>query len=406
MKHLLIDFEHIQIDDLTKIREQECQIWLFLNPQQTDIPLDLCEALLRFGTNVHFVIMEKSGSTATDFYFAFYMGRITQTDAAAQICILSSNRGFDTLIEHADGHNMANRVMRTKSLTGKSAKMLTSPAPAPATQAPQNETKPVQDLFEEQVMHNGTKQALEYLNQNSLLPGNHADLLKILSKLLKIKLSLSNKKELINFAEKIANNLISNGFISIDSEQKLCYHLSPEDADHRLIQRILSSRPSNRADLLQVIESSESDNLVSNETSEQKLSKLANWKVFTLNNDHVVYTENSEYLDDQTIDVIDAEIIEEAIKSPAQRPSENKKSSNSSNRPSEKPQTLSMQAQKVLSILQKIKRNKPVSPETLKNSIVSWLQISPKEAAEICTNLQHNGIIQLNNNRLEYNFKP
>ena len=101
MNHLLIDFENLQPANLGRLSDENTCIWLFLGlHQQKTIELELCESLCRFGKNVRFIRLEKSGKNALDFYISFYLGRIIESDPAATIAILSRDSGYDTLVEH------------------------------------------------------------------------------------------------------------------------------------------------------------------------------------------------------------------------------------------------------------------------------------------------------------------
>lgn len=394
MKHLLIDFENTQPADLNKIQDDDCQIWLFLGlHQQKNISLDLCESLLRFGKNVHFVRLEKTGKNALDFYLAFYMGRISQTDPEAQICILSKDSGFDRLVEHVGSQNMVEEVVRVKELTGKSVKMLGGNSKVGAYQIesatlPQPESNPVRSGFRKAIAH--------FSEARPPLPADYEKLLKALRKLLKNDLSAQTKKERDTTIEKIAAKLLQEGFIRTDSEQNLYYHFSREDFERRLIKRILTLKPRSRAALFNVMKSSALPEHEWNEsTGKQTLDKLVQLKVFTLNNNKISYPDEQN----SAADIIEAEIIDAPPAQPAAQPPADGKQQKKAAAPA-----LSDAARKTLTILQKINRNKPVSSKSLQNSIVSWLRVDAAEAAAIYDELQAQGIISLADKRIQYSF--
>ena len=75
MKHILIDFENTQPDaaQLCALNPDDSHIWLFLGKnQQKSLPIELCEALCRFGQRAHFIRIAKTGKNALDFYLAYY----------------------------------------------------------------------------------------------------------------------------------------------------------------------------------------------------------------------------------------------------------------------------------------------------------------------------------------------
>ncbi|UOO82917.1 PIN domain-containing protein [Uruburuella testudinis] len=390
MKHLLIDFENTQPADLNKISDDDCQIWLFLGlHQQKSIPIDLCESLLRFGKNVHFVRLEKTGKNALDFYLAFYMGRITQTDPDAQICILSKDGGFDPLVEHIDNRKMAEQIVRVKELSGKSVKMLGNGKNNAAQTAPQ----PLPQT-DNALIRNGFKKAVAYFSQaEPPLPGNYEKLLKTLRKLLKSELKTHRKNERLQSVEKIAAKLLLQGFISADAGHNLHYHFSSKDFDQRLIKRILALRPRSRTALYNVIQSfagSGQDTDTGN--SEQTAAKLAQQRIFIFNNNKISYPDEIA-----EADIIDAEIMpSETVLPPTQAAPANRRPKASA--------TLSDAAQKTLAVLQKISRNRPISSRSLQNSIASWLRTEAGEAAVVFDELQAHGIIHLDGNRIRYTF--
>lgn len=102
MKHILIDYENIQPKSFDAIQTDECHIWLFLGiNQQKSLPLELVETLLSFDSkNVHIIKMQHTGKNALDFYLSFYLGKISEIDSCADVCILARDSGYDVLVEH------------------------------------------------------------------------------------------------------------------------------------------------------------------------------------------------------------------------------------------------------------------------------------------------------------------
>lgn len=102
MKHILIDYENIQPKSFNDIEANEYHIWLFLGiNQQKSLPLELVETLLKFDSkNVHIIRMQHTGKNALDFYLSFYLGKISEIDSQADVCILARDSGYDVLVEH------------------------------------------------------------------------------------------------------------------------------------------------------------------------------------------------------------------------------------------------------------------------------------------------------------------
>ncbi len=102
MKHILIDYENIQPKSFEGIEVNDSHIWLFLGVnQQKSLPLELVESLLEFDhRNVHIIKMQHSGKNALDFYLSFYLGKISEIDSQANVCILARDSGYDVLVDH------------------------------------------------------------------------------------------------------------------------------------------------------------------------------------------------------------------------------------------------------------------------------------------------------------------
>lgn len=114
MKHILIDYENIQPKSFDDIEVNGCHIWLFLGVnQQRSLPLELVETLLRFDNDtVHIIKMQHAGKNALDFYLSFYLGKISEIDPKADVCILAKDSGYDILVEHLNGAYNGMKIMR------------------------------------------------------------------------------------------------------------------------------------------------------------------------------------------------------------------------------------------------------------------------------------------------------
>lgn len=117
MKHILIDYENIQPKSFDNVEVDECHVWLFLGVnQQKNLPLELVETLLRFDNrNVHIIKMQHSGKNALDFYLSFYLGKISEIDSMADICILARDSGYDILVEHLNSAYDGINIMRLEN---------------------------------------------------------------------------------------------------------------------------------------------------------------------------------------------------------------------------------------------------------------------------------------------------
>ena len=119
MKHILIDYENIQPKNFDGIETNSCHIWLFLGVnQQKSLPLELFEALLNFDNKkIHLIKMQHAGKNALDFYLSFYLGKISEIDFNADICILARDSGYDVLVEHLNSAYNGMNIMRLENTT-------------------------------------------------------------------------------------------------------------------------------------------------------------------------------------------------------------------------------------------------------------------------------------------------
>lgn len=115
MKHILIDYENVQPKSFDSIETKDCHIWLFLGiNQQKSLPLELVETLLRFDNEkIHIIKMQHAGRNALDFYLSFYLGKISEIDSNADVCILARDSGYDVLVEHLNSAYHGMKILRS-----------------------------------------------------------------------------------------------------------------------------------------------------------------------------------------------------------------------------------------------------------------------------------------------------
>lgn len=267
MKHILIDFENVQPEpeQLAELDDEQCHIWLFLGRlQQRVLSVELCEALCRFGKNVHFVKVARIGKNALDFYLAYYLGKITEQDTEALICILSRDGGFDILVEHLNEQQHCRGIVRLARLSeaAKSEEALLEAAShQPTTILPNHavwhhESPVIQahdapgfiqycfkktlknlmptDAFRPVVQHNLESRLQNVLLKDDLIPYND-----------------TQQEEVIAL---VLDKLMQRGFLSINPTNSLLeYHLSDADLLDMVIQHLLTARPNHLDGAKQVL---------------------------------------------------------------------------------------------------------------------------------------------------------
>lgn len=285
MKHILIDFENIHptAEQLMEL-DNDCQIWLFLGKhQQKNIPLALAEALCRFN-RTHFIRVEKTGKNALDFYLAYYLGRIIEQDANAEICILSKDGGYDVLVEHLDSQQHCQQIMRITWTDTGEQKFVDE------TTVPVIEEKPVTASSE---AANCFRQTVQYfIPPTNFKPKSLGNLKKRLkSFVVSETLSVFNDDEqnaiidhIIARLEKAEIIKINNGLVS--------YFVSPEALRNIWVNRLRQSKPKSYEGARNVL-SNTIQGLGFSDVTDDKIMQLIDYcvkkKWLIINGDKLVY---------------------------------------------------------------------------------------------------------------------
>lgn len=255
MNHLLIDFENIQPNNLDKLDEENTHIWLFLGAnQQKSISLELCQSLCRFGKNVHFIRIKKTGKNALDFYLSFYLGKITEQDPAALIGILSKDGGYDVLTEHIKDNQLAQNIARITCLDEiqslPHAKQLEKQQPEndQTTLPAPNNSYSSKDLA-------AVLRALR--EPTAFLPRLYSNLVNRIQHIILADQWANYSAEMRQEnAERLAAALLRKGLISKEADGLIHYHLDADFILNRVQERALASKASTVEKLGNVIRSS------------------------------------------------------------------------------------------------------------------------------------------------------
>lgn len=105
--YVLIDYENVQPNDLTILKEGWFKVKVFVGPNQGKIPLGLAMALQALGGNAEYVLLEAAGRNALDFHIAYYIGSLSAQDPSGVFHVISKDSGFDPLINHLNGKGIA-----------------------------------------------------------------------------------------------------------------------------------------------------------------------------------------------------------------------------------------------------------------------------------------------------------
>ena len=254
MKHLLIDFENVQPQNLDNLPTDGIHIWLFLGAVHKSLPVSLVKSLLRFGERTHLVQLQKTGKNALDFYLSYYLGQITATDPEAQIGILSRDGGYDVLVEHILETQQAKGIVRLANIDEVQHQKITA-APPPALL--ENNTQPETEPKPQQSLAPYFQAALAALRRpDAFRPSRLHNLQKYLYKYVLCDLFADKvDEECERTTNAVINKLKAQNFISIDEQEAVSYHISDNDLLQKIQRYILSKRPQTYADFQTAVQS-------------------------------------------------------------------------------------------------------------------------------------------------------
>ena len=97
--HVLVDYENVQPTDaqLRALVPQATRLWVFHGPHQKD----LATRFASFGSGLSVVPISQSGKNALDFHLSFYMGYIAARHPTGHFVVLSNDKGYEPMLEHA-----------------------------------------------------------------------------------------------------------------------------------------------------------------------------------------------------------------------------------------------------------------------------------------------------------------
>jgi len=110
--YILIDYENVQLTDISEIKEHPFKVLVFIGANQTKLPFEFVSSLQMLGNNAEYIKISGNGSNALDFHIAFYIGQLAERDANAYFYIISKDTGFDPLINHLQRKENINQTHR------------------------------------------------------------------------------------------------------------------------------------------------------------------------------------------------------------------------------------------------------------------------------------------------------
>jgi hypothetical protein len=131
--HVLVDWENVQPkeSDLRALVPDVTDVWIFHGPNQKVDP----ESYGSFGSRVTPVKIARSGKNALDFHLSFYMGYIASRHPDARFVVVSNDKGYAPMLEHAEELGFSARqaafgASKPKANGGPMFSLAPSPTPA------------------------------------------------------------------------------------------------------------------------------------------------------------------------------------------------------------------------------------------------------------------------------------
>lgn len=138
--HVLIDWENVQPNDadVRALVPEATDLWLFHGPNQKNV----ASHHAAFGERATPVRIARTGKNALDFHLSFYIGYIAARDPQARFVVISNDKGYGPMLDHARELGFAAEQVgfqkaKTRAPAKRgAAKKATTSKPAPAKKAP------------------------------------------------------------------------------------------------------------------------------------------------------------------------------------------------------------------------------------------------------------------------------
>ena len=142
--HVLIDWENVQPgdDEVRALVPEATDLWLFHGPNQKNV----AERHTGFGERATPIRIARTGKNALDFHLSFYMGYIASRQPGARFVVISNDKGYEPMLDHAEELGFAatrigftrkratrapaKRAPAKRAAVAKPAAPVPSPAPA------------------------------------------------------------------------------------------------------------------------------------------------------------------------------------------------------------------------------------------------------------------------------------
>jgi hypothetical protein len=138
--HVLIDWENVQPNDadVRALVPEATDLWLFHGPNQKNV----ASHHAAFGERATPVRIARTGKNALDFHLSFYIGYIAARDPQARFVVISNDKGYGPMLDHARELGFAAEQVGFQKAKARApakriaAKKSAATRPVPAKKAP------------------------------------------------------------------------------------------------------------------------------------------------------------------------------------------------------------------------------------------------------------------------------
>jgi hypothetical protein len=106
VNHVLVDYENVKKVGVSVLGRKNYIVHLFLGPTNKKLDVEVVEHLLEHSQTVKLIRSPKPGKNALDFVLAYHLGQAVQTDPKAYFHLVSSDEGFDSLVDLLKARNV------------------------------------------------------------------------------------------------------------------------------------------------------------------------------------------------------------------------------------------------------------------------------------------------------------
>ena len=98
-RYIFIDFDNLKEVKFKKLQKVCDKVFIFINSDEQNIPLDLAMYLQRMGKAVKWVLVEPTDEGNMNYVISFMMGRLHQkVEKTVEFAVLSNDPEFDTVV--------------------------------------------------------------------------------------------------------------------------------------------------------------------------------------------------------------------------------------------------------------------------------------------------------------------